>query len=261
MLGDKMGWIRTMARCIRLKIIRFRLTVLFALTVLLGAAICVGVVSLNGVDATIRPTNSVVTLPGTRCAMFPADNVWNTDISKLPVSPQSASWLSAIDNGNASIDLHPDFGPGGGARSPYGIAYTIISPTQRFVHVNFAYSSESDPGPYPFGPNTPIEGGAQSTGDRHALMVDPKTCVLYELYDAHFGPNGTSTAGSGAIWRLGSNRLRKAGWTSADAAGLLEQDHVVLLVQIIARGEPGDPAADDGNPQSVVLGEGKQFLH
>ncbi|HEY7106827.1 MAG TPA: hypothetical protein VH986_10515, partial [Acidimicrobiia bacterium] len=27
-------------------------------------------------------------------------------------------------------------------------------------------------------------------------------------------------AGSGAIWSLGSNRLRPAGWTSADAAGL-----------------------------------------
>jgi hypothetical protein len=51
-------------------------------------------------------------------------------------------------------------------------------------------------------------------------MVDPKTCLLYELFDAHYHPGNRSTAGSGAIWRLGSNHLRPATWTSADAAGL-----------------------------------------
>ena len=50
-------------------------------------------------------------------------------------------------------------------------------------------------------------------------MVDPSTCTLYEHYNARCGPTG-STAGSGAIWNLGSNALRPAGWTSADAAGL-----------------------------------------
>jgi hypothetical protein len=50
-------------------------------------------------------------------------------------------------------------------------------------------------------------------------MVNPSTCTLYELYDAHYNASG-STAGSGAIWNLNSNALRPAGWTSADAAGL-----------------------------------------
>ena len=87
------------------------------------------------------------------------------------------------------------------------------------MNVSFQYASESDPGPYPFGADTPIEGGQDADGDRHALMVDPTTCTLYELYDAHYSPGG-STAGSGAIWNLRSNALRPAGWTSADAAGL-----------------------------------------
>ncbi|HZU59549.1 MAG TPA: hypothetical protein VE983_01195, partial [Solirubrobacteraceae bacterium] len=90
----------------------------------------------------------------------------------------------------------------------------------RFVKVHFQYADESDPGPYPFSAHTPIEGGPQATGDRHALMVDPTTCVLYELSDAHFRPHGGSTAAAGAIWSLRSNHLRPAGWTSADAAGL-----------------------------------------
>ena len=95
----------------------------------------------------------------------------------------------------------------------------MVSPTHPLVDVAFQYADESDPGPYPFGADTPIEGGAQSTGDRHAIMVNPTTCTLYELYDAQYSPSG-STAGSGAIWNLNSNALRPTGWTSADAAGL-----------------------------------------
>src|SRR5207344_2690593 len=41
----------------------------------------------------------------------------------------------------------------------------------------------------------------------------------YELYALHRNGGGWA-AGSGAIWSLGSNKLRPAGWTSADAAGL-----------------------------------------
>ena len=83
-------------------------------------------------------------------------------------------------------------------------------PGIQFVNIAFQYASESDPGPYPFGPDTPIEGGQNSTGDRHALMVDPGTCTLYELYDAHYNASG-STAGSGAIWNLNSNALAARG--------------------------------------------------
>ncbi len=95
----------------------------------------------------------------------------------------------------------------------------MVSPSQPLVPITFQYADQSDPGPYPFGADTPIEGGQQSTGDRHAIMVDPATCTLYELWDAQYSPTG-STAGSGAIWNLDSDALRPAGWTSADAAGL-----------------------------------------
>jgi hypothetical protein len=156
-------------------------------------------------------------IPGApKCEMFPANNVWNTDISKLPVSKHSAVWMAHMDS---SIDLHPDFGPSGGY--PYGMPWVVINPkTQPFIHLHFLYASESNKGPYPFGPNTPVEGGPHSTGDRHALMVDPANCKLYELWDAHYVSRTGSTAGSGAIWNLNSNALRPAGWTSADAAGL-----------------------------------------
>ncbi|MBP2674997.1 MAG: hypothetical protein H6Q84_1837 [Deltaproteobacteria bacterium] len=43
--------------------------------------------------------------------------------------------------------------------------------------------------------------------------------MLYELFAAYPSGQGFS-AGSGAVFDLGSNALRPAGWTSADAAGL-----------------------------------------
>ena len=126
-------------------------------------------------------------LPGApNCPMFPADNVWNTPITNLPVDSHSAAWLASMNAG--STNLHPDFGPSGDPSNPYGMPYTVVPSGHPFVNVSFQYASESDPGPYPFGPDTPIEGGQNATGDRHALMVDPSTCTLYELYDAHYNP-------------------------------------------------------------------------
>ncbi len=149
------------------------------------------------------------------CPVFPANNVWNTDISKLPVDSHSAAWLRSMNSG--STYLHPDFGPSGGY--PYGIPYNVVSSSHAMVSVHFQYASESDRRQYPFGYDTRIEGGRNAGGDRHALMLDKSTCTLYELYNARYS-SSRPTAGSGAIWNLRSNKLRPAGWTSADAAGL-----------------------------------------
>ena len=149
--------------------------------------------------------------------MFPADNVWNTPVADLPVNPDSAAWMASMHS--STTNLHPDFGPSDDPSTPYGIPYTVVSPSQPDVPISFQYADESDPGPYPFSASTPIEGGQASSGDRHAIMVNPSTCTLYELWEAQYNSSG-STAGSGAIWNLDSNALRPAGWTSADAAGL-----------------------------------------
>jgi hypothetical protein len=86
--------------------------------------------------------------------------------------------------------------------------------------VHFQYASESDKGPYPVPKNAKIEGGTGSSGDRHVILYAASTCTDYELYAAYPKSGGSWTAGSGAIYPLTSNKLRPAGWTSADAAGL-----------------------------------------
>jgi hypothetical protein len=178
------------------------------------------------------------TVPGAaNCPMFPADNVWNTNISELPVNPDSAAWMQSMDS--SSTYLHPDFGPDPGGY-PYGIPFTVVTSAHPLVPVSFEYASESDAGPYPFGSDTPIEGGPAASGDRHAIMVNSSTCTLYELYDAQYSASG-STAGSGAIWQLTSNALRPAGWTSADAAGLPILPGLLDYAQIQAAVTSGQP--------------------
>ena len=160
------------------------------------------------------------TFPGTNCPAFPADNVWNTPITTLPVDVNSAAWLASMSS--ARTDLHPDYGPSGNPRSPYGIPWMVVRKNTVFTHLTFQYASESNRRPYPLTASTPIEGGS----DRHALMVDPyrsassASCTLFETYDTYYRAAGRSTAGSGAVWNLRSNSLRPAGCTSADAAGL-----------------------------------------
>ena len=98
--------------------------------------------------------------------------------------------------------------------------YTDVPPP--FTGLGGDFSDESDPGPYPIPPTAPVEGGAGSGGDQHVLVLETTSCVLYELYFANFvgDPQNSWVASSFAKWPLGSNTLRPAGFTSADAAGL-----------------------------------------
>ncbi len=156
-------------------------------------------------------------VPGTACPLFPANNYWRTPVDTLPVARRSATWVRNIGR---DTTLHPDFGPSGGQQSvPYGIGVTVVEPTHPRVSVDFDYADESDSVGYPLGPDTFIEGGRESGGDRHTIVVDRGSCRLYETWDTHPGA-GRWSAGSGATWDLRSNRLRPDGWTSADAAGL-----------------------------------------
>lgn len=151
------------------------------------------------------------------CQMLPPSNIWNTPVDKLPVDPQSSVYILTIGTNST---LHPDFGSGTWNGGPIGIPFNIVSDSQPMVPIAFEYNDESDPGPYPIPPNPLIEGGEQSAGDRHVLVLDADTCNLYETFSLYPDGNGGWNAGSGAIFDLNRNDLRPFGWTSADAAGL-----------------------------------------
>ncbi len=149
---------------------------------------------------------------------FPADSLWNADISSAPVDPNSAAVINFI---GAGTSMHADFGAGQYLGSTIGIPYLVVGGQQPPVAINFtAYGSESDPGPMPVPVTAPIEGYPNpGSGDRHVLVLDNSNCFLYELSSSYVSGNSWN-AGSGAVWDLLSNEQRPYTWTSADAAGL-----------------------------------------
>jgi hypothetical protein len=160
--------------------------------------------------------NNALAIAG--CSVFPADNIWNRDISNLPAHPNSANFIASI---GATGSLVAAFRSGlGNNGAPIGMPYIVVPGSQPEVPVRFYYAHESDPGPYPIPPNAPIENGPDSSGDRHVIVIDSSTCKVYEMFASYPQPDGSWKAASGAVWNLNSDALRPSGYTSADAAGL-----------------------------------------
>ena len=146
------------------------------------------------------------------CPLFPADFTTNQRVDGLPVAASSDAIVRSI---GLDDNVHADFGSGRWEGRPIGIPYTVVSRRTKRHRVSFDYAGESDRVRYPIPRGVRIEGG----GDRHALLVDRRRCRLYELF-ALRREDGRWHAGSGATWNLRKPKLRPAGWTSADAAGL-----------------------------------------
>jgi hypothetical protein len=150
--------------------------------------------------------------------VFPVNNPWNEDISKLPVHPNSKK-IVASSGAEKGLALN------------YDMSFIIIPSDQKRVAVKIVnYPDESDKGPYPVPDNAPIEDWPlngqkletiqrEGKGDRHMLIVDPINGKLYEFYTGRKTDNGWQAA-QASIFDLKSNKLRPDGWTSSDAAGL-----------------------------------------
>jgi hypothetical protein len=149
---------------------------------------------------------------------LPNEATWNQDISHAPVAANSAATIAYIDS-HGGDHLHPDFG----SPRTYGFPYAIVGAGQPELPIHYAaYGEESDRGPFPIPAGAPVEGGQHSDGDRHVIVVDRSSCMLYELYRGFVQRSGEPrwNADSGVKWDLRSTALRPDSWTSADAAGL-----------------------------------------
>lgn len=158
-----------------------------------------------------------------RMQIFPADNPWNQVVTDWPLHPRSRAMITGI-GADKPLRYNADMN------------YVLVPPDQPKVPVQIVgYPDESDPGPYPVPDNLPIEGWpihyrGQSLadvqrdarnlgGDRHAIVVDPVNHRLYEFFAMKRTDRGWEAA-QASIFDLTTNKLRPAGWTSADAAGL-----------------------------------------
>jgi hypothetical protein len=135
-------------------------------------------------------------------------------VSRDPLDPRSDAFLGHI---GMALKLHADFG----ADPRSGIPFVVVPASQPPVLMQFTFASQSDPGPYPFPDDMPIQGGRDATGDRHAVVIESGRCLLYETFDTHWlGPGLGYRAGSGALFDLRTGAPRPDGWTSATASGL-----------------------------------------
>ena len=151
--------------------------------------------------------------------IYPPDNPWNEDISKLPLRKNSREIIATI-------------GPEKRLAYNLDMSFILVPPDQEKQNVKIrSYPDESDKGPYPIPDNAPIEGwpldgrslaaaqrGKEDT-DRHVIVVDPVNRMLYEFYQGRKTDAGWECACE-ATFDLKSNKLRPDGWTSSDAAGL-----------------------------------------
>lgn len=162
------------------------------------------------------------------CQVMPADNEWNKDISGDSLDPMSDTYIRYMGSSpGADWNLRQDWGTGD--EPFYGIPWVAVPRDQPTLPITYGtdgedYGDESDPGPYPFPQDIPIEGGSPSDpnpseGDRHAIALRQGDCRLFETYATLRRPSGFMVSSS-AIFDLSSNATRTQGWTSADAAGL-----------------------------------------
>jgi hypothetical protein len=167
--------------------------------------------------------------------IFPVTNPWNEDISQRPVLVNSDAMIAQISN-----DLQASRRS---LRAFKEMNFVLVPDNQPTVQIHFFdYPDESEldggtfpNGLYPIPTNMPIETWPSETGaltlsqwqqdvndtggDRHSIVVKPGAGFIWETWQAKLVGNNWE-ASNGAKFNLNTNRLRTAGWTSGDAAGL-----------------------------------------
>ncbi len=144
--------------------------------------------------------------------IFPKNNPWNQNISKVEVNKNSNDYIESIGRKNS---LKPWFG------SARGIPYSLVSNGKEYpVEINDNGKPEdSDKGPY----KIPFDAQKEAGENPRVIVVDTKSHLLYEFLNGQTGLTGrpnTWFVFSAAIFNLDSNDLRKEKAYSADPAGM-----------------------------------------
>jgi len=152
---------------------------------------------------------------------FPSDSIFYQPTTGLPVDTSPAAAIPSAYQGSGITSFFGD----GYNNFPNGIPWIRVPYNQPTVTITYTqYGSTSDPGPFPIPSNAPVEGTANSTGDRHVVVVQTagggNSCQLYELYTASQNADGSWNAAAGAHWNMGSDALRSTNLSATTAAGL-----------------------------------------
>jgi hypothetical protein len=150
--------------------------------------------------------------PSTACSIYPADNMWNTDISEYPVNQDSERFMARLGQ-TWRLSFADNL--------PINVIHRVRGDVPL---VPILYTGSGDPGPMPIPRNAAFQVKDSSklvVEDNHLVVMDSADCRLYELWSVK-GPNadGSWTVGNGAVFDLSSNALRPDHKASSSASGL-----------------------------------------
>ena len=151
------------------------------------------------------------------CPLLPKTFPTNQRVDHLPILPGSAAITASI---GLDTGLHADFGSGRYEGRPIGIPYDVVARAHAEEPRALRLRRRVRPRPLPDPARGPHRGRPRRRRRPPRAAARPRACRLYELFDLQGRP-GAWTRGLGRdVEPALDARLRPAGWTSADAAGL-----------------------------------------
>jgi len=195
--------------------------------------------------------------------IFPSDSIFHHRVDAASTGlPVDTSPAAAIYSAYLPATVKPFFGGDAYANFPNGIPAIEVPYNQPDVAVSTSptgYQSYFMQGPIPA--YAPVEGTANSTGDRHVLVYleagGGNNSALYEMWQAIYegaAQGGAWMDSSNALWpdAEGDNLTPQDGGT-ADAAGLPVAPLLVNADEVIGSGTPTAPNGTVQHPIRFTL--------
>ncbi len=189
--------------------------------------------------------------------IFPSTSIFHHRVDAATTGlPVDSSPAAPMYSGYLSETIKPFFGNNSNAPFPNGIPAIQVPYNQPDVSVaTTLYQSYFTSGPIPA--NAPVEGTANSTGDRHVLVYleagGGNNPALYEMWQGIY-ENGPWTDSSNALWpNVSSNALTTQGNGTSDAAGLPVGPLLANADEVVGTGTPSSPNGTIQHPIRFTL--------
>jgi hypothetical protein len=189
--------------------------------------------------------------------IFPSTSIFHHRVDAATTGlPVDTSPAAAIYSAYLPATVKPFFGGDAYANFPNGIPAIEVPYNQPDVAVSTTvYQSYFNSGPIPA--YAPVEGTANSTGDRHVLVYleagggnEPQ---LYEMWQGIY-EDGPWTDSSNAWWpNVAGNNLTTQGQGTSDAAGLPVAPLLANADEVIGTGTPSAPNGTVQHPIRFTL--------
>ena len=186
--------------------------------------------------------------------VFPSNSIFHHRVDAATTGlPVDTSPAAPMYSGYLSSTIKPFFGNNSDAPFPNGIPAIEVPYNQPDVSVTTnEYANAFTSGPIPA--YAPVEGTANSTGDRHVLVYleagGGNNPALYEMWQGIYEGGPWTDSGDGYFSNVSSNALEQGG---SDAAGLPVAPLLANADEVIGTGTPSAPNGTIQHPIRFTL--------